>query len=73
MLAAWLTRSLEPDDLAEVELKLGRVPVPVRVPDEDRARVGMRSALPLPSARVKPDPRCCVAPLLTGRACKPRD
>ena len=48
------TRSA-PANLAEVELKLGRVPVPVRVPDEKRA-AWESLALPLPSARVKPEP-----------------
>jgi tRNA pseudouridine13 synthase len=55
MLAAWLTRTLGTANLAEVELKLGRVPVPVRVPDERRAEWESLS-LPLPSARVKPEP-----------------
>jgi len=55
MLAAWLTRALGPDNLADVELKLGRVPVPVRVPADRRG--GWESlSLPLPSARLKPDP-----------------
>ena len=36
MLAAWLRRTLGPGNLADVELKLGRVPVPVRVPVELR-------------------------------------
>ncbi len=54
MLAAWLTRTLGAENLAEVELKLGRVPVPRRVPDEKRAE-WESLALPLPSARVKPE------------------
>lgn len=55
MLAAWLTRALGPDHLADVDLKLGRVPVPVRVPPERRAEWEGLS-LPLPSARLKPEP-----------------
>lgn len=55
MLAVWLTRTLGSASLVEVELKLGRVPVPVRVPDEKRA-VWEELTLPLPSARVKPEP-----------------
>src|SRR5262249_18182486 len=55
MLAAWLTRNLAPPGLAFVELKLGRVPVPVRVPEEKRA-AWESLVLPLPSARVKPGP-----------------
>jgi tRNA pseudouridine13 synthase len=55
MLAAWLTRTLGPEHLAPVELKLGRVPAPVKVPDDRRAAwEGL--TLPLPSARLKPDP-----------------
>ncbi|MBA4063507.1 MAG: tRNA pseudouridine(13) synthase TruD [Isosphaera sp.] len=55
MLAAWLARTLPPADLGSVELKLGRVPVPLRMPDEKRAEWEGLS-LPLPSARVKPEP-----------------
>lgn len=55
VLAAWLTRRLPAADLAGVDLKLGRVPVPVRVPDDSRAAWD-NLTLPLPSARVKPDP-----------------
>lgn len=55
MLARWLTGNLGPENLAEVELKLGRVPVPVRVPDDKRSSwEGL--FLPLPSARLKPNP-----------------
>jgi tRNA pseudouridine13 synthase len=55
MLAVWLTRNLGAENLAAVELKLGRVPVPTRVEDEKRAEwEGL--TLPLPSARLKPDP-----------------
>jgi tRNA pseudouridine13 synthase len=63
MLAAWLTRTLAPDDRAEVELKLGRVPVPRRVPEGKRAEwEGL--ALPLPSARVKPEPGAAWLPIV---------
>jgi tRNA pseudouridine13 synthase len=55
VLAAWLGRHLPPADLGTVELKLGRVPVPLRVPDAVRAEWDGLS-LPLPSARVKPEP-----------------
>jgi tRNA pseudouridine13 synthase len=55
VLAAWLTRTLGPDHLADLDLKLGRVPVPLRVPEERRAEWESLS-LPLPSARLKPDP-----------------
>ena len=53
MLAAWLTRVLGTENLAVVELKLDRVPVPVRVPD-DKQSEWESLALPLPSSRVKP-------------------
>ena len=52
MLAAWFAGNLGPTNLAEVELKLGRVPVPVSVPEEKRA-AWESLVLPLPSARVK--------------------
>ncbi len=55
MLATWLTTTLGAANLCDVELKLGRVPAPVRVPDEHRAAWDTLT-LPLPSARVKPDP-----------------
>jgi tRNA pseudouridine13 synthase len=54
MLAAWLTTTLGAANLTDVELKLGRVPAPVRVPDEHRA-AWESLTLPLPSARVKPE------------------
>jgi tRNA pseudouridine13 synthase len=54
MLAAWLTSTFGAVNLTDVELKLGRVPAPVRVPDEHRA-AWEALTLPLPSARVKPE------------------
>jgi tRNA pseudouridine13 synthase len=54
MLARWLTQTLAPDDLTEVELKLGRFPAPVPFPDDRRAAWESLS-LPLPSARLKPE------------------
>jgi tRNA pseudouridine13 synthase len=54
MLAVWLTNALGAANLTDVELKLGRVPVPVRVPDVLRATWDPLT-LPLPSARVKPE------------------
>jgi tRNA pseudouridine13 synthase len=62
MLAAWLTQTLGAANLTEVELKLGRVPAPVRVPDERRA-AWESLTLPLPSARVKPEPGAPWLPL----------
>lgn len=53
MLATWLERILGSETLTAVELKLGRVPVPVRVPDDKRSE-WESLALPLPSSRVKP-------------------
>jgi tRNA pseudouridine13 synthase len=52
MLALWLTHKLGPANVVDVELKLGRVPAPVRVPDEHR-NAWESLALPLPSARVR--------------------
>jgi tRNA pseudouridine13 synthase len=54
-LAAWLIRTLGPENLADVDLKLDRMPVPVRVPDDKRAE-WETLVLPLLSARVKPAP-----------------
>ncbi|QDU22169.1 tRNA pseudouridine(13) synthase TruD [Urbifossiella limnaea] len=50
MLAAWLTR--QATELATVELKLGRVPVPRRAPGGEWETL----TLPLPSARMRPQP-----------------
>lgn len=55
MLAMWLTQTLGPANLTPVELKLSEVPAPRRVPDEHRA-AWEALTLPLPSARVKPEP-----------------
>jgi tRNA pseudouridine13 synthase len=55
MLAAWLTSAFGAANLTAVDLKLGRMPVPARVPAERRA-AWEALALPLPSARVKPEP-----------------
>ena len=52
MLTAWLIRTLGSENLTEVELKLGRVPVPRKVPDETRGE-WESLVLPLPSARAK--------------------
>ena len=63
MLAAWLTNTLGPANLTDVELKLGRVPAPVRVPEEHRA-AWESLTLPLPSARVKPEPGVSWLPIV---------
>jgi tRNA pseudouridine13 synthase len=62
MLAAWLTATLGGANLTPVELKLGRMPAPLRVPDEHRA-AWEALALPLPSARVKPEPGVAWLPI----------
>ena len=54
MLAAWLTNTLGPANLTSVELKLGTVPAPLRIPDESRT-AWESLTLPLLSARVKPE------------------
>jgi tRNA pseudouridine13 synthase len=63
VLARWLTANLEPARLGAVDLQLGPMPVPRSIPD------GMRQTweefvLPLPSARLKPDPAAAWLPLL---------
>jgi tRNA pseudouridine13 synthase len=63
MLAAWLARSFPASDLTAVDLKLGRVPAPVCVPEERRVE-WEALALPLPSARLKPDPAAPWLPIV---------
>jgi tRNA pseudouridine13 synthase len=63
MLAVWLVRNLPAGDLREVDLKLGKAPAPVRVTDEKRAEWESLS-LPLPSARLKPDPAASWLPIV---------
>ncbi len=63
MLAVWLTSTLGPENLTNVELKLGRVPAPRRVLEEYRP-AWESLTLPLPSARVKPDPGAAWAPIV---------
>ncbi|MFO0802424.1 MAG: tRNA pseudouridine(13) synthase TruD [Gemmataceae bacterium] len=54
MLAAWLDRKFGSDNLCGVAMKRGRVPAPVRVPDDLHGE-WEQLELPLPSARLKPD------------------
>ena len=54
MLAAWLARSFPAGELTDVDLKLGRVPAPRSVAEERKAE-WEALALPLPSARLKPE------------------
>jgi tRNA pseudouridine13 synthase len=63
MLAAWVANTLGAANVVEVELKLGRVPAPVRVPEESRA-AWESLTLPLPSARVKPEPGVSWLPIV---------
>jgi tRNA pseudouridine13 synthase len=63
MLAAWLMRSLGPESLAEVELKLGLVPVPRKVPDEKRDEWESLELL-LPSARAKSEVSAAWLPIV---------
>ena len=55
MLGRWLEQRIGSENLVSVELKLGDVPAPVRIPD-DLHGAWDDLALPLPSARLKPDP-----------------
>ena len=63
VLATWLHHNVSAPDLCDVELKLGRVPAPVRVPSERRADWDTLT-LPLPSARVKPVPGAAWLPFV---------
>lgn len=55
MLAAWLRSRFGQDDLVVLDLKLGTVAAPRRVPEAVRSEWESLT-LPLPSARVKPEP-----------------
>jgi tRNA pseudouridine13 synthase len=63
VLASWLRHTVGAPHLRDVELKLGRVPAPVRVPDAARADWNALT-LPLPSARVKPAPGAAWVPFV---------
>jgi tRNA pseudouridine13 synthase len=63
MLAAWLERKFGSDNLCRVEMKRGRVPAPMRVPDDLHGE-WEKLELPLPSARLKPDPEAPWAKLV---------
>lgn len=63
MLGEWLNRRFGADNLATVGLKLDRLPAPVKVPD-DLHGAWENLMLPLPSARLKPDPAAAWAPIV---------
>jgi len=63
MLAAWLSANIPAEDLVCVDLKLGRLPAPLRVPEESRW-VWESLSLPLPSARLKPEPGASWLPVV---------
>ncbi len=63
VLSRWLTRRFPADALAAVDLKVDRLAVPVRVPDDVRP-AWESLALPLPSARLKPDPAADWSPVV---------
>jgi tRNA pseudouridine13 synthase len=65
MLAAWLSTHFPASDLGRVALKTGDYPVPLAVPADLTARWNSLS-LPLPSARLKPDPAAEWHPLVEG-------
>jgi tRNA pseudouridine13 synthase len=56
ILGAWLRRHFATEQFTFVELKLGRVPAPLQCRDEQK-RQWEGLELPLPSARLKPDPQ----------------
>lgn len=55
MLALWLVRNSRPEQLQTVELRLGKVPVPVGLDEAQRGQLA-ELWLPLPSARLRLDP-----------------
>ncbi len=65
MLARWLREHCRPEQLREVELRLGPVPFPAGLDDDQRqALAGLQ--LPLPSARLKMGETDPLAPLVNG-------
>jgi tRNA pseudouridine13 synthase len=65
LLGEWLVQSVGWDNLGTIELKLGVVPVPIRIPEEKRA-VWESLVLPLPSARIKPEPGAAWSPIVAN-------
>src|SRR5947209_5326874 len=63
MLAAWLDVNLPPEQRLPVRLRLGEVPIHRRLTAEQRERL-RTLMLPLPSARLAPDPAAEWAPLV---------
>jgi tRNA pseudouridine13 synthase len=65
MLARWLREHFRPEQLRDVELRLGPVPFPADLGEEQRqALAALR--LPLPSARLKMDEGDALAPLVSS-------
>jgi tRNA pseudouridine13 synthase len=64
VLARWLAANVPPESLIGVQLRLGEVPAPRAVPADVRLR-WESLVLPLPSARLKPEPSADWLPLLT--------
>ncbi|MCS6866670.1 MAG: tRNA pseudouridine(13) synthase TruD [Gemmata sp.] len=64
MLALWLRHNCGEDELVELALKIGRLPAPRRVPDETTRSAWTTLALPLPSARLRPDTTAVWWPLV---------
>jgi tRNA pseudouridine13 synthase len=63
MLGEWLVRNVGTDCLATIDLKLGAMPAPRRIPDEVRS-LWEGLLLPLPSARLKPAPEADWLPIV---------
>lgn len=63
VLAAWLERKIGMENLCGVAMKRGRVPAPIRIPDDLHGE-WENLTLPLPSARLKPDPEAPWAKLV---------
>lgn len=65
MLARWLQQRCRPEQLRDVELRLGPVPFPTGLDEEQRHTLA-ELQLPLPSARLKLDEADPLAPLVHG-------
>jgi tRNA pseudouridine13 synthase len=65
MLARWLREHCRPDQLHDVELRLGPAPFPLGLDETQRQELATLN-LPLPSARLKMEPADPLAPLVNG-------
>lgn len=63
LLGEWLKQFVGQANLGSIELKFGALPIPIRIPEEIRT-AWESLTLPLPSARLKPEPGAVWLPIL---------